>query len=140
METAKLNGSVKSGPNSKKMNNNDSIIKQANTRLLGNLYQHLFSDYFYNILKEKHILNSLDENFTADNYDGIVVFSNTNNLINLTKVSAQFTIEQSNIIRAISRISCDKQRNAIYDLNSLTQDFKSSSINNHKKYYITHPI
>ena len=104
------------------MSNLDTIIKQANTRLLGNLYQHLFSDYFYTILKEKHILNSLDENFTADNYDGIVVFSNTNNLINLTKVSAQFTIEQSNIIRAISRISCDKQRNAIYDLNSLTQE------------------
>ena len=122
METAKLNGSVKSGPNSKKMNNNDSIIKQANTRLLGNLYQHLFSDYFYTILKEKHILNSLDENFTADNYDGIIVFSNTNNLINLTQVSAQFTIEQSNIIRAISRISCDKQRNATYDLSSLTQE------------------
>lgn len=98
------------------------IIKQANTRLLGNLYQHLFSDYFYTLLKEKHILNSLDENFTADNYDGIVVFSNTNNLINLTKVLAQFTIEQSNIIRAISRISCDKQRNATYDLNSLTQE------------------
>ena len=89
------------------MSNLDTIIKQANTRLLGNLYQHLFSDYFYTILKEKHILNSLDENFTADNYDGIVVFSNTNNLINLTKVS---------------RISCDKQRNAIYDLNSLTQE------------------
>ena len=100
----------------------DTIIKQANTRLLGNIYQHLFSDYFYNILKEKHILNSLDENFTADNYDGIVVFSNTNNLINLTQVSAQFTIEQSNIIRAISRISCDKQSNATYDLNSLTQE------------------
>ena len=104
------------------MNNNDTIIKQANTRLLGNLYQHLFSDYFYTILKEKHILNSLDENFTADNYDGIVVFSNTNNLINLTKTAAQFTIEQSNIIRAISRISCDKQSNATYDLNSLTQE------------------
>lgn len=104
------------------MRNLDTIIKQANTRLLGNLYQHLFSDYFYNILKEKHILNSLDENFTADNYDGIVVFSNTNNLINLTQVSAQFTIEQSNIIRAISRISCDKQSNATYDLNSLTQE------------------
>lgn len=104
------------------MNNSDSIIKQANTRLLGNLYQHLFSDYFYTLLKENHILNSLDENFTADNYDGIVVFSNTNNLINLTKVLAQFTIEQSNIIRAISRISCDKQRNATYDLNSLTQE------------------
>ena len=100
----------------------DTIIKQADTRLLGNLYQHLFSDYFYTLLKEKHILNSLDENFTADNYDGIVVFSNTNNLINLTKVLAQFTIEQSNIIRAISRISCDKQRNATYDLNSLTQE------------------
>ena len=122
METAKLNGSVKSGPNSKKMNNNDSIIKQANTRLLGNLYQHLFSDYFYTLLKENHILNSLDENFTADNYDGIVVFSSTNNLINLTNASAQFTIEQSNIIRAISRISCDKQRNATYDLSSLTQE------------------
>ena len=104
------------------MRNLDTIIKQANTRLLGNLYQHLFSDYFYTILKEKHILNLLDENFTADNYDGIVVFSNTNNLINLTKVIAQFTIEQSNIIRAISRISCDKQRNATYDLNSLTQE------------------
>ena len=104
------------------MNNNDSIIKQTNTRLLGNLYQHLFSDYFYTQLKEKHILNSLDENFTADNYDGIVVFSSTNNLINLTKVIAQFTIEQSNIIRAISRISCDKQRNATYDLSSLTQE------------------
>ena len=104
------------------MRNLDTIIKQANTRLLGNLYQHLFSDYFYTLLKENHILNSLDENFTADNYDGIVVFSNTNNLINLTKVSAQFTIEQSNIIRAISRISCDKQRNATYDLNSLTQE------------------
>ena len=104
------------------MRNLDTIIKQANTRLLGNLYQHLFSDYFYTILKEKHILNSLDENFTADNYDGIVVFSNTNNLINLTKTAAQFTIEQSNIIRAISRISCDKQRNTIYDLNSLTQE------------------
>lgn len=122
METAKLNGSVKSGPNSKKMNNNDSIIKQANTLLLGNLYQHLFSDYFYTLLKENHILNSLDENFTADNYDGIVVFSSTNNLINLTNASAQFTIEQSNIIRAISRISCDKQRNATYDLSSLTQE------------------
>ena len=122
METAKLNGSVKSGPNSKKMNNNDSIIKQANTRLLGNLYQHLFSDYFYTLLKENHILNSLDENFTTDNYDGIVVFSSTNNLINLTNASAQFTIEQSNIIRAISRISCDKQRNATYDLSSLTQE------------------
>ena len=122
METAKLNGSVKSGPNSKKMNNNDSIIKQANTRLLGNLYQHLFSDYFYTLLKENHILNSLDENFTADNYDGIVVFSSTNNLINLTNASAQFTIEQSNIIRAIFRISCDKQRNATYDLSSLTQE------------------
>jgi len=122
VETAKLNGSVKSGPNSKKMNNNDSIIKQANTRLLGNLYQHLFSDYFYTLLKENHILNSLDENFTADNYDGIVVFSSTNNLINLTNASAQFTIEQSNIIRAISRISCDKQRNATYDLSSLTQE------------------
>ena len=104
------------------MKNLDTIIKQANTRLLGNLYQHLFSDYFYTLLKEKHILNSLDENFTADNYDGIVVFSNTNNLINLTKVLAKFTIEQSNIIRAISRISCDKQRNATYDLNSLTQE------------------
>ena len=104
------------------MSNNTTIIKQANTRLLGNLYQHLFSDYFYSLLKEKHILNSLDENFTADNYDGIVVFSSTNNLINLTKVSAQFTIKQSNIIRAISRISCDKQRNATYDLNSLTQE------------------
>ena len=104
------------------MSNLDTIIKQANTRLLGNLYQHLFSDYFYTLLKERHILNSLDENFTADNYDGIVVFSNTNNLINLTKVLAQFTIEQSNIIRAISRISCDKQRNATYDLNSLTQE------------------
>ena len=104
------------------MSNLDTIIKQANTRLLGNLYQHLFSDYFYTILKEKHILNSLDENFTADNYDGIVVFSNTNNLINLTKTAAQFTIEQSNIIRAISRISCDKQSNATYDLNSLTQE------------------
>lgn len=104
------------------MNNNNTIIKQANTRMLGNLYQHLFSDYFYTILKENHILNSLDENFTADNYDGIVIFSSTNNLINLTKVSAQFTIEQSNIIRAISRISCDKQRNATYDLNSLTQE------------------
>ena len=104
------------------MRNLDTIIKQANTRLLGNLYQHLFSDYFYSLLKEKHILNSLDENFTADNYDGIVVFSSTNNLINLTKVSAQFTIKQSNIIRAISRISCDKQRNATYDLNSLTQE------------------
>ena len=104
------------------MSNLDTIIKQANTRLLGNLYQHLFSDYFYSLLKEKHILNSLDENFTADNYDGIVVFSSTNNLINLTKVSAQFTIKQSNIIRAISRISCDKQRNATYDLNSLTQE------------------
>ena len=104
------------------MSNLDTIIKQANTRLLGNLYQHLFSDYFYTILKEKHILNLLDENFTADNYDGIVVFSNTNNLINLTKVIAQFPIEQSNIIRAISRISCDKQRNAIYDLNSITQE------------------
>ena len=104
------------------MNNNDSIIKQANTRLLGNLYQHLFSDYFYTLLKENHILNSLDENFTADNYDGIVVFSSTNNLINLTNASAQFTIEQSNIIRAISRISCDKQRNATYDLSSLTQE------------------
>ena len=100
----------------------DTIIKQANTRLLGNIYQHLFSDYFYSLLKENHILNSLDENFTADNYDGIVVFSNTNNLINLTKASAQFTIEQSNIIRAISRISCDKQSNATYDLNSLTQE------------------
>lgn len=100
----------------------DTIIKQANTRLLGNLYQHLFSDYFYTLLKEKHILNSLDENFTADNYDGIVVFSNTNNLFNLTKVSAQFAIKQSNIIRAISRISCDKQRNATYNLNSLTQE------------------
>ena len=122
METAKLNWSVKSGPNSKKMNNNDSIIKQANTRLLGNLYQHLFSDYFYTLLKENHILNSLDENFTADNYDGIVVFSSTNNLINLTNASAQFTIEQSNIISAISRISCDKQRNATYDLSSLTQE------------------
>ena len=104
------------------MSNLDTIIKQANTRLLGNLYQHLFSDYFYTLLKENHTLNSLDENFTADNYDGIVVFSNTNNLINLTKVLAQFTIEQSNIIRAISRISCDKQRNATYDLNSLTQE------------------
>lgn len=104
------------------MNNNDSIIKQANTRLLGNLYQHLFSDYFYTLLKENHILNSLDENFTTDNYDGIVVFSSTNNLINLTNASAQFTIEQSNIIRAISRISCDKQRNATYDLSSLTQE------------------
>lgn len=104
------------------MRNLDTIIKQANTRLLGNLYQHLFSDYFYSLLKENHILNSLDENFTADNYDGIVVFSSTNNLINLTKVSAQFTIKQSNIIRAISRISCDKQRNATYDLNSLTQE------------------
>lgn len=104
------------------MSNLDIIIKQANTRLLGNLYQHLFSDYFYTQLKEKHILNSLDENFTADNYDGIVVFSNTNNLINLTKTAAQFTIEQSNIIRAISRISCDKQSNATYDLNSLTQE------------------
>ena len=101
---------------------NDTIIKQANTRLLGNLYQHLFSDYFYTLLKENHILNSLDENFTADNYDGIVVFSNTNNSINLTEVLAQFTIEQSNIIRAISRISCDKQRNATYNLNSLTQE------------------
>ena len=100
----------------------DTIIKQADTRLLGNLYQHLFSDYFYTLLKEKHILNSLDENFTADNYDGIVVFSNTNNSINLTEVLAQFTIEQSNIIRAISRISCDKQRNATYNLNSLTQE------------------
>ena len=100
----------------------DTIIKQANTRLLGNIYQHLFSDYFYSLLKENHILNSLDENFTADNYDGIVVFSSTNNLINLTQVSAQFTIEQSNIIRAISRISCDKQSNATYDLNSLTQE------------------
>ncbi|MBB1549368.1 hypothetical protein HG449_000635 [Candidatus Saccharibacteria bacterium] len=100
----------------------DTIIKQANTRLLGNIYQHLFSDYFYSLLKENHILNSLDENFTADNYDGIVVFSNTNNLINLTKTAAQFTIEQSNIIRAISRISCDKQSNATYDLNSLTQE------------------
>ena len=104
------------------MKNLDTIIKQANTRLLGNLYQHLFSDYFYTLLKENHILNSLDENFTADNYDGIVVFSSINNIINLTKVSAQFTIEQSNIIRAISRISCDKQRNATYDLNSLTQE------------------
>lgn len=104
------------------MSNLDTIIKQANTRLLGNLYQHLFSDYFYSLLKENHILNSLDENFTADNYDGIVVFSNTNNLINLTKTAAQFTIEQSNIIRAISRISCDKQSNATYDLNSLTQE------------------
>ncbi len=104
------------------MRNLDTIIKQANTRLLGNLYQHLFSDYFYTLLKENHILDSLDENFTADNYDGIVVFSNTNNLINLTKASAQFTIEQSNIIRAISRISCDKQRNATYNLNSLTQE------------------
>ena len=104
------------------MSNLDTIIKQANTRLLGNLYQHLFSDYFYTLLKENHILNSLDENFTADNYDGIVVFSSTNNLINLTKVSAQFMIEQSNIIRAISRISCDKQSNATYDLNSLTQE------------------
>ena len=104
------------------MRNLDTIIKQANTRLLGNLYQHLFSDYFYSLLKEKHILNSLDENFTADNYDGIVVFSSTNNLINLTNASAQFTIEQSNIIRAISRISCDKQRNATYDLSSLTQE------------------
>ena len=104
------------------MSNLDIIIKQANTRLLGNLYQHLFSDYFYSLLKENHILNSLDENFTADNYDGIVVFSSTNNLINLTKASAQFTIEQSNIIRAISRISCDKQRNATYNLNSLTQE------------------
>ena len=104
------------------MKNLNTIIKQANTRLLGNLYQHLFSDYFYTLLKEKHILNSLDENFTADNYDGIVVFSSTNNLINLTNASAQFTIEQSNIIRAISRISCDKQRNATYDLSSLTQE------------------
>ena len=104
------------------MRNFDTIIKQANTRLLGNLYQHLFSDYFYTLLKENHILNSLDENFTADNYDGIVVFSSTNNLINLTNASAQFTIEQSNIIRAISRISCDKQRNATYDLSSLTQE------------------
>lgn len=104
------------------MSNLDAIIKQANTRLLGNLYQHLFSDYFYTLLKENHILNSLDENFTADNYDGIVVFSSTNNLINLTNASAQFTIEQSNIIRAISRISCDKQRNATYDLSSLTQE------------------
>lgn len=104
------------------MSNLDTIIKQANTRLLGNIYQHLFSDYFYSLLKENHILNSLDENFTADNYDGIVVFSNTNNLINLTKTAAQFTIEQSNIIRAISRISCDKQSNATYDLNSLTQE------------------
>ena len=104
------------------MKNLNTIVKQANTRLLGNLYQHLFGEYFYTLLKEKHILNSLDENFTADNYDGIVVFSNTNNLINLTKASTQFTIEQSNIIRAISRISCDKQRNATYDLNSLTQD------------------
>ena len=104
------------------MSNNTTIIKQANTRLLGNLYQHLFSDYFYTLLKENHILNPLDEDFTADNYDGIVVFSNTNNLINLTKASAQFTIEQSNIVRAISRISCDKQRNATYNLNSLTQE------------------
>lgn len=104
------------------MSNNTTIIKQANTRLLGNLYQHLFGEYFYTLLKENHVLNSLDENFTADNYDGIVVFSNTNNLINLTKASTQFTIEQSNIIRAISRISCDKQRNATYNLNSLTQE------------------
>ena len=117
----------------------DTIIKQANTRLLGNLYQHLFGEYFYTLLKEKHILNSLDENFTTDNYDGIVVFSSTNNLINLTKVSAQFTIEQSNIIRAISRISCDKQHNATYDLNSLTQEIldlhQSTPIKN-----ITSPI
>ena len=56
----------------------NTLIKQANNRLLGNLYLHLISEYFYIFLQNNNLLNYLDGEYSADSYDGI-----TQELINL---------------------------------------------------------
>lgn len=138
MEIVNLKRSAKVRAFIKNMHNR--IVKQAKNRLLGNLYLHLISELFFRFLQEKQLLNFLDGEFSADNYDGIVVFSFSNPALNLEEIINHFKIQSIDIIRAINRISCDKQRKASFDLKVVTQE----AIELHQKpwlnSHITAPI
>ena len=108
----------------------NTLIKQANNRLLGNLYLHLISEYFYIFLQNNNLLNYLDGEYSADSYDGIIIFSSSFNL-NLSEIIKNFSIKQSDVLRAILRTSYDKKRNPSYDIE---RTLKSSSI------YINNPL
>ena len=97
------------------------LIKQANNRLLGNLYLHLISEYFYIFLQNNNLLNYLDGEYSADSYDGIIIFSSSFDL-NFSEIIKNFSIKQSDVIRAILRTSYDKKREPSYDIERITQE------------------
>ena len=92
--------------------NMNTLIKQANNRLLGNLYLHLISEYFYIFLQNNNLLNYLDGEYSADSYDGIIIFSSSFNL-NFSEIIKNFLIKQSDVLRAILRTSYNKKRNPL---------------------------
>lgn len=78
------------------------LIKQANSRLLGNLYLHLVSEYFYSFLHDHKLLNYVDGEYCADNYDGIVVLSSSFNL-NFSDLIKSLSVNQHDVLRAALR-------------------------------------
>lgn len=113
----------------------NTLIKQANNRLLGNLYLHLISEYFYIFLQNNNLLNYLDGEYSADSYDGTIIFSSSFNL-NFSEIIKNFSIKQSDILRAILRTSYDKKRNPSYDIERTTQEL----INLHQQPFLQHFI
>ena len=119
--------------------NMNTLIKQANNRLLGNLYLHLISEYFYIFLQNNNLLNYLDGEYNADNYDGIIIFSSSLNL-NFSEIIKNFSIKQSDVLRAILRTSYDKKRNPSYDIERTTQELINLHQQPSLQHFITAPI
>lgn len=119
--------------------NMNTLIKQANNRLLGNLYLHLISEYFYIFLQNNNLLNYLDGEYSADNYDGIIIFSSSFNL-NFSEIIKNFLIKQSDVLRAILRTSYNKKRNPSYDIGRTTQELINLHQQPSLQHFITAPI
>jgi len=117
----------------------NTLIKQANNRLLGNLYLHLISEYFYIFLQNNNLLNYLDGEYNADNYDGVIIFSSSFDL-NFSETIKNFSIKQSDVLRAILRISYDKKCEPSYDIERTTQELINLHQQPSLQHFITAPI
>ena len=86
-------------------------------------------------MQNNNLLNYLDGEYSADSYDGIIIFSSSFNL-NFSEIIKNFLIKQSDVLRAILRTSYNKKREPSYDIQELINLHQQPSL----QHFITAPI
>ena len=90
-------------------------------------------------MQNNNLLNYLDGEYSADSYDGIIIFSSSFNL-NFSEIIKNFSIKQSDVLRAILRTSYDKKRKPSYDIERTTQELINLHQQPSLQHFITAPI